>query len=87
MMFIVRDIVKLKKLLELSKNDDILKTYISDNDFKPTNDGNNIECNSYVFDRGYQKNFESAEPIKVEFNFDGVIPAGINGYVLALTNK
>ena len=41
----------------------------------------------YVFDIRYQKNFESAQPIKVEFKFDGVIAAGIYGYALVLTNK
>ena len=41
----------------------------------------------YVFDIRYQKIFESSQPIKVEFKFDGVIPAGIYGYALVLTNK
>ena len=67
--------------------DDILKPYISDNEFRSTNDGNNIGYNLYVFDIRYQKNFESAQPIKVEFKFNGVIPAGIYGYALVLTNK
>ena len=35
----------------------------------------------------YQKIFESAQPIKVEFKFNGVTPAGIYGYALVLTNK
>ena len=34
-----------------------------------------------------KKNFESSQPIKVEFKIDGVIPAGIYGYALVLTNK
>ena len=67
--------------------DDILEPYISDNDFRSSNDGHNIGYNLYVFDIRYQKNFESAQPIKVEFKFDGVIPAGIYGYSLVLTNK
>ena len=67
--------------------DDILKPYISDNDFRSTNDGNNIGYNLYVFDIRYQKKFESSQPKKVEFKFDGVIPAGIYGYALVLTNK
>ena len=41
----------------------------------------------YVFDIRYQKSFESSQPIKVEFKFDGVVPAGIYGYALVLTNK
>ena len=70
----------------LSK-DDILKPYISDNDFRSTNDGNNIGYNLYVFDIRYQKKFDSAKPIQVEFKFDGVVPAGIYGHALMLTNK
>ena len=67
--------------------DDILESYISDNDFRSSNDGHNIGYNLYVFDLRYQKSFESAQPIKVEFKFDGVILAGIYGYALVLTNK
>ena len=67
--------------------DDILEPYISDNDFRSSNDGHNVGYNLYVFDIRYQKKFESAQPIKVEFKSDGVIPAGIYGYSLVLTNK
>ena len=66
---------------------DILPPYISDHDFRSSNDGNDIGYNLYVFDIRYQKNFESAQPMKVEFKFDGVISAGIYGYALTLTNK
>ena len=67
--------------------DDILETYISDNDFRSSIDGNNIGYNLYLFDIRYQKNFESAQPIKVEFKFNGVVPAGIYGYALVSTNR
>ena len=67
--------------------DDILKPYISEHDFRSSNDGNNIGYNIYAFDIRYQKNFESSQPIKVEFKFDGVVPAGIYGYALVLTNR
>ena len=70
----------------LSK-DDILKPYISDNDFRSNNDGDNIGYNLYVFDIRYQTSLESAQPIKVEFKFDRVKPAGVYGYALVLTNK
>ena len=66
---------------------DILQPKISDNDFGSSTDGNNIGYNLYVFDIRYQKNFESVQRTKVEFEFDGVIPAGIYGFVLVLTNK
>ena len=32
-----------------------------------------------------RNNFTASQPIKVEFNFDGVIPNDINGYALVLT--
>ena len=67
--------------------DDLLQPYISDADFRSNNDGDNIGYNIYAFDIRYQKNFESSQPIKVEFKFDGAIPAGIYGYALVLTNK
>ena len=50
-------------------------------------DDNNIGYNIHAFDIRYQKNFESSQPIKVEFKFDGVVPAGIYGYALVLTNR
>ena len=67
--------------------DDILQPYISEYDFRSSNEGNNIGYNIYAFDIRYQKNFESSQPIKVEFKFDGVIPAGVYGYALVLTNR
>ena len=67
--------------------DNILQPYISESDFRSSNDGDNIGYNIYAFDIRYQKNFESSQPIKVEFKFDGVVPARIYGYALVLTNK
>ena len=67
--------------------DDILKPYKSDHDFRSFNDGNNIGHNLYVLDIRYQKKFESAQPIKVEFKFERVVPVGIYGYALVLTNR
>ena len=67
--------------------DDNLEPYISDNDFRSSKDVHTIGYNLYVFDIRYQKNFESAQPIKKEFKFDGVVPGGIYGYSLVSTNK
>ena len=67
--------------------DDILQPYISDNDFRSSNEGNNIGYNLYVFDIRNQKNLESARPIEVEFKFSENILAGIHGYALVLTNR
>ena len=64
----------------------ILQPYVSEDDFRSYND-DNIGYNIYAFDIRYQKNFESSQPIKVEFKFDGVVPAGIYGYALVLTNE
>ena len=67
--------------------DDILQPYITEDDFRSSNEGNNIGYNIYAFDIRYQKNFENAQPVKVEIKFSENIPAGIYGYALVLTNK
>ena len=67
--------------------DDILKPYISEDDFRSSNEGNNIGYNIYAFDIRYQKNFENAQPVKVEFKFSEYIPAWIYGHALVLTNR
>ena len=78
---------QIKEAFKALTKDDLLQPYISDDDFRSNNDGDNIGYNIYAFDIRYQKNFESSQPIKVEFKFDGDIPAGIYGYALVLTNK
>ena len=78
---------QIKEAFKALTKDNLLQPYISDNDFRSSNDGDNIGHNIYAFDIRYQKNFESSQPIKVEFKFDGVVPAGIYGYDLVLTNK
>ena len=79
----------IKEAFKALTKDNLLQPYISEHDFRSSNDGNNIGFNIYAcaFDIRYQKNFESSQPIKVEFKFDGVIPAGIYGYALVLTNR
>ena len=77
----------IKETFKALTKDDILQPYISEIDFKSSNDGVNIGYNLYVFDIRYQKILVSAQPIKVEFKFDGVVPAGIYGYALVLTNR
>ena len=78
---------QIKEAFKALTKDNLLQPYISEHDFRSSNDGNNIGYNIYAFDIRYQKNFESSQPIKVEFKFDGVIPVGIYGYALVLTNK
>ena len=78
---------QIKEAFKALTKDNILQPYISEDDFRSSNEGNNIGYNIYAFDIRYQKNFESSQPIKVEFKFDGVVPAGKYGYALVLTNR
>ena len=78
---------QIKEAFKALTKDNLLQPYISDADFRSSNNDNNIGYDIYVFDIRYQKNFESSQPIKVEFIFDGVVPAGIYGYALVLTNR
>ena len=41
---------QMKEVFRALSKVDILKPYISDNDYRSTNDGNNVGYNSYVFD-------------------------------------
>ena len=67
---------------------DLFKPYKFDDDFRPSNiRADDVGYNLYVFDIRYQQNFSASQPVKVEFEFDGVVPNDINGYALVLTNK
>ena len=77
----------IKEAFRALTKDDILKPYITEDDFRSSNEGNNIGYNIYAFDIRYQKNLENAQPIKVEFKFSENIAAGIYGYALVLTNR
>ena len=77
----------IKEAFKALTKDDILQPYISEEDFRSSNEGNNIGYIIYAFDIRYQKNFENAQPVKVEFKFSENIPARIYGYALVLTNK
>ena len=78
---------QIKEAFGALTKDYILQTYISGNHFGSTENGNDVGYNSYVLDLRYQKKLKSAEPIKVEFKFSEIIPTGIYGYALVLTNK
>ena len=78
---------QIKEAFKALTKDNILQPYISGHDFRSSNGVDDIGYNIYAFDIRYQKNFESSQPIKVEFKFDGVVPAGRYGYVLVLTNR
>ena len=66
---------------------DILQPYLSEDDFRSSNDGDNIGYNIHVFDIRYQKNFESGQSVKLEFKFDAVVPAVTYRFALVLTNR
>ena len=78
---------QIREALKALTKDNILQPCISEHHFRSPNDDNDIGYNIHAFDIRYQKKFESSQPIKVEFECDGVIPAGIYGYALVLTNK
>ena len=77
----------IKEAFKALTEDDILQPLISEDDFRSSNEGNNIGYNIYAFDIRYQENFENAQPVKVEFKLSENINAGIYGYALVLTNK
>ena len=78
---------QIKEAFKALTKDNLLQPYISEHDFRSSNNGDSIGYNIYAFDIRYQKDFKSSQPIKLEFKFDGVIPAGIYGYALVLTNR
>ena len=78
---------QIKEAFKALTKDSILQPYITEDDFRSDNNGNNIGYKIYAIDIRYQKNFENAQPVKVEFKFSENIPAGIYGYSLVLTNR
>ena len=78
---------QIKEAFRALTKDDLLQPYRSDNDFRSSIDGDNNGYNLYVFDIRYQKNLESAQLRKVEFKFDGIVPAVVYGYALVITKK
>ena len=46
---------QIKEAFRALKKDDTIQPYISDNDFKSSNEGDNIGYNLYVFDIRYEK--------------------------------
>ena len=78
---------QIKEAFRFFTKHDMLQRYKSDNDFRSSNNGKYVGYNLSVFDMHYQKNLESARPIKVEFKNSGNIPAVFYGCALGLTNK
>ena len=78
---------RIKEAFTAVIEDDIFSPIITDHDFRSSIENKDIGYVFYVFDIRYQKILESAQPIRVDFNFPAINPAGIIGYVLVLTNK
>ena len=78
---------QIKESFKALTKDEIFKPYITEDDFRSSNEGYNIGYNLYALDIRYQKNFENAQPVEVEFKFSENIPGGIFGYALVLTNR
>ena len=76
-----------KVVFKALTKDDVGQPYTSEDVFRSSNDVDNVDYNIHTFDIRYQKNFESGQSVKIEFNLDGVVPAGIYGYALVLTNR
>ena len=77
----------IKEAFKPLTKDNICQPYRSDNDYRSSKDDNDIGYILYAFDIRYQKNFESAQPIKLEPKLIGVVPARIYGYAFVLSNK
>ena len=67
---------QIKEAFRALTKDKILQPYISEDDFRLSNDGANTGSIIHAFDIGYQKIFESGQSVKVEFKLDDVVPAG-----------
>ena len=79
---------QIKEVFRALKKDDVLQPYISDDAFRASNTRvDKVGYNLYVFDIRYQQNFTAAQPIKVEFKFNGVVPIGVKVYAVVLSNK
>ena len=66
-------------MLKALTKDNVLQPYISEDDFKSSNvgdNGNEIGYNIQAFDIRYQKSIESGQSVKVEFIFSEAVPVG-----------
>ena len=78
---------QIKEAFKALTKDNILQPYISEDDFRSDKNGNSIGYNIHVFDIRYQKDYQSGQSVKIEFKLDKIVPAGVYGYALVLTNR
>ena len=69
---------QIKEVFKALTKDIILQPFITEDDFRSSNDGDIIAYNIHSFDIRYQKNLEIGQSVNVEYKLDGVVPAGIN---------
>ena len=78
---------QIKEAFKALTKDNILQPYISEDDFRSDNNGTCIGYNIHVFDIRYQKDYQSGQSVKMEIKLDKIVPAGVYGYALVLTNR
>ena len=78
---------EIEEAFKAQTKDNKLQPYISEDDFRSSNDGDNIGYKIHAFDIRYEKNFDRGQSGKVEFKLDGVARAGIYGYALVSTSS
>ena len=78
---------QLKDVFKALAKDNRLQPNKTEDDFRPSNHGHDIGYKIHSFDIRYQKSFESGQSVKVEFKLEDVVPAGLYGYALVLTNR
>ena len=78
---------QIKEAFKSLTKDNIIKPYISEDYFRSDNNGDNIGYNIHVFEIRYQENYQSGQSIKIDFKSDKIVPAGVFGYALVLTNR
>ena len=72
---------QIKKAFRALSHDNTLQLYISENDYKSDEMGNDVIYIIHAFDIRYMKNFQSAQPKKVELN---LMESFLQGYMVML---
>ena len=75
---------RITEVFKALTKDNILQTYISEDDFRSSKDADGYSIHSFGI--RCQKNFESGQSVNIEFKLDGVVRAGKYVYALHLTN-
>ena len=76
-----------KEAFETLTQNDIFKPYVTEQNFGPSNEGDDVGYNIYVFDIRFQEIFTAARPIEVKFKNDVVVTNDKNVYALVLTKN